>query len=53
MPTFTEGEEGESVSRRERALVLAELSIRGDCSAGKPEPEFGSSAGVRDDEVRD
>jgi hypothetical protein len=50
---FTEGDEGESVSRRERALAPAELSIRGGRSAGKPEPAFGSSVGSGDGEVRD
>jgi hypothetical protein len=50
-PALTEGNEGESVSRRERAL--AELSIKGGRSAGKSEPVLGSTIGSGDGEVRD
>jgi hypothetical protein len=51
-PAFTEGDEGESVSRRDRELI--ELSIRGSPSVGNAlEPVFGSSVGGGDGEVRD
>ena len=51
-PAFTEGGEGESVSRSERELT--ELSICGGCSTDNPpEPVIEPSTGCGDGDVRD